>query len=77
MDMQSLMPYLAMMGLGGGIGQMGQGKDGGLAGGMPEILKMIMMANGMGGKPKGLESQLGSLGGMTANPIFNWMLGSR
>lgn len=85
MDLGALAPYLAMMGLGQGAGQgfqqMGSALQGnqGLKGsptmnsGMLSMLLPLLMK----GQTGGLESQVGSAGGMSANPMYNWMLGGR
>lgn len=72
-----LAPYLAMMNLGqsaGGIagGMQGKQQQGGGGKDLMSILMPLLLAQG--GKVGGMESQIGSSGGMATNPMYNWMI---
>jgi len=81
MEMGALAPYIAMMGLGqnagAGIQGMGKSLQGQQGGGMNMSMMSMLLPLLMKGNTGGLESQLGSAGGMSANPMYNWMLGGR
>lgn len=74
--MGALMPYLAMMGMGQGVGQAASGLQGKPqqqqpGGSMLSMLLPLLMKGAGGGGSGGMESQMGSSGGLGAL-MQNW-----
>lgn len=75
-SMQALLPYLSIMGMGQGAGQMASGMQGKpqqqpVGGDMLSMLLPLLMKGASGGGAAPMESQMGSTGGM-GSLLQNW-----